>query len=50
MAANNNPPPPPPPPKCKTPDQDLTSGEMEELQDFEVMELGSENSDHKLSC
>jgi hypothetical protein len=26
----------------------LTSGEVEKLQDFEVMELGNESSDHKL--
>jgi len=26
----------------------LTLGEVEELQDFEVVELGSKSSDHKL--
>ncbi len=38
----------PPPRKCKTLDQDLTLGEVEELQDFEVVELGSESNDLKL--
>jgi hypothetical protein len=37
-----------PPPKCETLDQDLTSIEMEELQDYEVVELCNENGDHKL--
>jgi hypothetical protein len=37
-----------PPPKHKTHNQDSTSIEVEELQDFEVVELGSKNSDCKL--
>jgi hypothetical protein len=32
----------------QNPHQDLTLGEVEELQDFEVVELGSKSSDHKL--
>jgi hypothetical protein len=35
------------PPKRKTLAQDLTSIEMEELQDFKIVELGSESSGHK---
>ncbi len=38
----------PPPPKCETLDQDLTSIEMEELHDYEVVELCSGNGYHKL--
>ncbi len=50
MEAQKAPPPPPPPPqpKRKTPNQDLTSIEMEELQDYEIMELSSKSSDYKL--
>jgi hypothetical protein len=36
-----------PPPKRKTPAQDSTSIEMEELQYFEIVELSNESSGHK---
>ncbi len=36
-----------PPPKRKTPAQDSTLVEMEELQDFKIMELGSKSNGHK---
>jgi hypothetical protein len=32
----------------QNPHQDLTLGEVEELKDFEVVELGSESRDRKL--
>jgi hypothetical protein len=40
----------PPPLKCKTLGQDSTKVEIEKLQDYKVVQLGSKSSDCKLLC